>query len=83
MLGPKWPQDRIESLIGGKERYVFLPTPLPIHIEYFTAYVSDDGRLVLRNDVYGYEHKIEEALGLIAPEATNRSVAAQFVPPRY
>jgi L,D-transpeptidase YcbB len=83
VLGPKWPQDRIESLIGGKERYVFLPTPLPIHIEYFTAYVSDDDRLVLRNDVYGYEHKIEEALGLVAADATNRSVAAQFVPPRY
>ena len=47
---------------------MFLPTPLPIHIEYFTAYVSDDGRLVLRNDVYGYEHKIEEALGLVAAE---------------
>ena len=46
---------------------MFLPTPLPIHIEYFTAYVSDDEAVsVLRNDVYGYEHKIEEALGLFA-----------------
>ncbi|HEY0146553.1 MAG TPA: L,D-transpeptidase family protein [Methylovirgula sp.] len=83
VLGPKWPQDRIESLIGGKERYVFLPKPLPIHIEYFTAYVSDDDRLIVRNDVYGYEHKIEEALGLVAAKPTNRNVAAQFVPSRY
>jgi murein L,D-transpeptidase YcbB/YkuD len=65
LLGPKWPEERIKSLIGGKERYVFLPTPLPIHIEYFTAYVGDDGRLILRGDVYGYEHKIEKALGLV------------------
>ncbi len=65
VLGPKWPQDRIKRLIGGRERYVFLPTPLPIHIEYFTAYVDDDGHLVLRNDIYGYEHRIEQALGLV------------------
>ncbi len=64
ILGPKWPQERIKRLIGGKERYVFLPTPLPIHIEYFTAYVDDDGHLLLRNDIYGYEHLIEQALGL-------------------
>jgi L,D-transpeptidase YcbB len=65
LLGPKWPEDRIKSLIGGKEHYVFLPRPLPIHIEYFTAYVGDDGRLILREDVYGYEHQIEKALGLV------------------
>jgi L,D-transpeptidase YcbB len=64
VLGPKWPEERIKRLIGSKEHYVFLPTPLPIHLEYFTAYVNDDDRLVLRSDVYGYEHKIEKALGL-------------------
>lgn len=65
ILGPKWPQERIKRLVGGKEHYVFLPVPLPIHIEYFTAYVDDDGHLVLRGDIYGYEHRIEQALGLI------------------
>ncbi len=25
VLGPKWPQERIKRLIGGSERYVFLP----------------------------------------------------------
>jgi len=65
LLGPKWPENRIKSLIGGKEHYVFLPRPLPIHIEYFTAYVGNDGRLILRDDVYGYEHRIEKALGLV------------------
>ncbi len=32
----------------------FCRTPLPIHIEYFTAYVDDDGKLLLRDDIYGY-----------------------------
>jgi murein L,D-transpeptidase YcbB/YkuD len=64
LLGPKWPEDRLKQMIGGKEHYVFLPRPLPIHIEYFTAYVNNGGHLVLRDDVYGYEHLIEKALGL-------------------
>jgi murein L,D-transpeptidase YcbB/YkuD len=51
-------------LIGGGERYVYLPKPLPIHIEYFTTYVDDTGRLQLRDDIYGYSHRVKMALGL-------------------
>ena len=38
--------------------------PLPIHIEYFTAFVDDDGRLQMRNDLYGYSALVRGALGL-------------------
>jgi len=64
LLGQKWPEARLKRLIGGTERYVFLTKPLPIHIEYFTAYVDDTGSLQLRDDIYGYSHKVEMALGL-------------------
>ena len=64
VLGPGWSEDRLKKLIGGKERYVNLARPLPIHIEYFTAKVDDFGRLQLREDVYGYSHKVRAALGL-------------------
>jgi L,D-transpeptidase YcbB len=64
VLGPGWPEARIKRLIGGDERYVYLPKPLPIHIEYFTAYVDDSGRLQLRDDIYDYSHKVKVALGL-------------------
>jgi murein L,D-transpeptidase YcbB/YkuD len=64
VLGSRWPEARIKRLLGDSERYVYLPKPLPIHIEYFTAYVDDDGHLQLRDDLYGYSQKVKQALGL-------------------
>jgi L,D-transpeptidase YcbB len=64
LLGPRWPEARLKGLVGGPEHYVYLPKPLPIHIEYFTAYVDDAGHLQVRNDLYGYSRKVEVALGL-------------------
>ncbi len=52
-----WPEARVEAAIGGAERTVFLPRPLPIHIEYFTAFVDADGTLEERPDVYGLHKK--------------------------
>ncbi len=59
-----WSAERVKHLIGGRERYVYLPKPLPIHIEYFTAFVDGAGRLQLRNDIYGYSNRVKTALGL-------------------
>jgi murein L,D-transpeptidase YcbB/YkuD len=64
VLGPRWPEAKIKGLIGGEERYVYLPKPLPIYIEYFTAFVDDVGHLQLRDDLYGYSRKVKLALGL-------------------
>ena len=63
-----WSQERLHKLLGDKERYVNLPKPLPIHIEYFTAVVDRDSqRLQLRDDVYDYAHKVAVALGQESP----------------
>ncbi len=59
-----WSEQRVKKLIGGNERYVFLPKPLPVHIEYFTAYVDEGGALRLRSDLYGYSRRVRAALGL-------------------
>jgi murein L,D-transpeptidase YcbB/YkuD len=59
-----WSEQRVKKLIGGKERYVYLPRPLPVHLEYFTAFVDDSGELQLRDDVYGYSRRVKAALGL-------------------
>ncbi len=66
VLGPGsgWSEQRVRRLIGGSERYINLSKPLPIHIEYFTAYVDEDGRLQLRGDLYGYSARVRNALGL-------------------
>lgn len=66
VLGPGsgWSEQRVKRLIGGSERYINLSKPLPIHIEYFTAFVDEDGRLQMRNDLYGYSALVRSALGL-------------------
>ena len=64
VLGQGWSEARVKHLIGGAERTVFLARPLPIHIEYFTAFVDDGGRLQVREDVYGYSRRVKLALGL-------------------
>jgi L,D-transpeptidase YcbB len=55
-----WTDERIEAAIGEKERTVFLPRPLPIHIEYFTDFVDEFGDLKERPDVYGLIRKVED-----------------------
>ncbi len=64
VLNHSWSEQRLKGLIGSGERYINLATPLPIHIEYFTTYVDETGRLQLRDDLYGYSHRVKAALGL-------------------
>jgi murein L,D-transpeptidase YcbB/YkuD len=64
VLGKGWSEARLRKLIGGKERYVNLPKPLPVHIQYFTTYVDDAGELQSREDIYGYSRRVRAALGL-------------------
>jgi murein L,D-transpeptidase YcbB/YkuD len=66
LLGKKhgWSKQRLERMVGGGEKTVHLPEPMQIHIEYFTAWVGDSGKLELRDDIYGYSHKLRAALGV-------------------
>jgi murein L,D-transpeptidase YcbB/YkuD len=57
-----WTAERIDGAIGNKERTVFLPRPLPVHIEYFTEFVDESGELQERPDVYGLTRKVEGIL---------------------
>ena len=57
-----WTEERIEAAFGEKERTVFLPRPLPIHIVYFTDFVNEFGELQERPDVYGLTRKVEGIL---------------------
>lgn len=61
---PGYDEKRLKDLIGEKEHRINLAKPIPVHIEYFTAVVNDDGALKLYDDVYGYSAKVREALAL-------------------
>jgi L,D-transpeptidase YcbB len=60
-----WSESRINAAIGGPEREVLLPSPLPIHIEYFTEFVDEFGDLQERPDVYGLMRKVADTLSII------------------
>ena len=48
-------QARIRAMFGPSEQNINFPKPIPVHITYQTAFVDDAGRLVIRDDVYGYD----------------------------
>ena len=58
----EWTAERIEAAVGGPERTVFLPRPLPIHIEYFTEFFDEFGEARERPDIYGVTRKVEGIL---------------------
>jgi murein L,D-transpeptidase YcbB/YkuD len=57
-----WSEERVRRLVGRGERAINLPRPIPIHLMYFTAFVDETGHLQLRDDLYGYSHRVWEAL---------------------
>jgi murein L,D-transpeptidase YcbB/YkuD len=66
VLAPQgeWPESRLRRMVGPSERRIDLTDSLPVHIEYFTAFVDENGRLQLRDDIYGYSAKTRAALKL-------------------
>jgi len=58
-----WDHDKIAAVIAkGNTETVSLKTPLPIHIEYWTAWVDRQGGLNFRNDIYERDLPLWQAL---------------------
>ena len=49
----RYNEARLESMFGGNEINIDFPKPIPVHLTYQTAFVDKDGKLQLRDDVYG------------------------------
>lgn len=57
------PKAYFQSVLkSGSETYVKLDDVVPVHIVYRTAFTSADGNLHFRNDIYGRDAKIWNAL---------------------
>ena len=50
-------EDKIRRMFGHDEQDIQFPAPIPVHLTYQTAYVDDDGALVMRSDVYGLDSR--------------------------
>jgi murein L,D-transpeptidase YcbB/YkuD len=55
-------EDKIRRMFGHEEQDIQFPAPIPVHLTYQTAYVEDDGQLVMRSDVYGLDSRVLAAI---------------------
>ena len=50
------------TLDTGEETYVYLDQPVGVHIVYWTSWVTPEGRVQFRDDVYGRDRAVLAAL---------------------
>ncbi len=51
-------EDRIRSMFSTREQEIRLPTFIPVHVTYQTAFVDKDGKLQTRDDIYGRDRTL-------------------------
>jgi L,D-transpeptidase YcbB len=61
-----WERSRIdEAIASGRNEPVKLTTPIPVHLNYFTAWPDANGRVAYHPDIYERDARLEEALGTL------------------
>ncbi len=67
---PAWTPQKIAAVLAkGREAWVNIPKPLPVHLVYWTAWVDGEGTLQLRDDLYGRDKPMLLILGTESPAA--------------
>jgi murein L,D-transpeptidase YcbB/YkuD len=56
-----WSAEKVRRMFGGAEQDIHFQNTIPVHLTYQTATV-EDGQLVLRMDMYGYDARMISAL---------------------
>jgi murein L,D-transpeptidase YcbB/YkuD len=60
---PRWTRGKILAAIQeGSEQRVLIPHPVNVHFLYLTAWVDEGGTLQFRDDIYGRDKSLAEAL---------------------
>ena len=60
---PEWTRERMENaFLTEAERTVVLSEPVPVHLLYWTAWVTDAGSVHFRKDIYDRDKRLGEAL---------------------
>ena len=59
----KWTQEALLAAIDkGVEQTVRLPTAIPVHLLYWTAWTDGDGMVHFREDIYERDRRLDEAM---------------------
>ena len=76
---PGWSEEKIRELIESQEqKSVSLKRLVPVHLQYWTAWVGEDGTVNFRKDIYGRDQILEAALRKRPP--MNRELAVHQGP---
>ena len=61
---PDWDSSKINDIMlhGGKNTWVKLKNKIPVYLVYFTAWVSKDGSLNFRDDIYGHDARMKSMM---------------------
>ena len=65
VVGPNagWDRKRVETAMNAtKTHFHTLAEAVPVHLVYFTSWVDESGRLQFRDDVYGHDKRVLEAV---------------------
>jgi murein L,D-transpeptidase YcbB/YkuD len=56
---PGWSRGKVDSIVAAAApQTVVLPEPVPVHIQYWTAWIDDEGRMQFRNDIYNRDARL-------------------------
>jgi len=58
MPGEHYTEAKLEKMFGGSEININFPKNIWVHLTYQTAFVDEDGKLQLREDVYGRDARM-------------------------
>jgi len=71
---PDWDREHIQEAVAGPrdELAVKLAKPIPVHFEYHTVMVAEDGEVFFLDDLYGHDVRLERALARRHVDGANR-----------
>jgi L,D-transpeptidase YcbB len=60
---PQWNREKLHKALDTmKEQSIRLPSPIPVHLLYWTVFVDKDGVVQFRNDIYGRDAQLSRIL---------------------
>lgn len=76
-----WSLERVQRVIAsGETSTVKIAPVIPVHVEYWTAWVGDDGRPRFRSDIYGRDQVVDKAMAVRRLDAEPVSQKAEMLP---
>ena len=76
LLGEGWSSEAIdEAITAGTTRRVDLRETVPVDVVYLTAFVDADGTVEFRDDVYGRDRRLIEALSNLESSGGTTSIS--------